>query len=285
MESEPTPPLRVAQITDTHLYTEPGGYLGNVDVDRSLEAVIRALADDPGWQPDLVVLTGDLVQQETGAAYQRLHAMLAALPVPCFCLPGNHDDKALQKRVCQSGSLQWREVAELGGWQLLFIDSVRPGAAGGHVSVAELERLRALIGERGDCHRLALMHHQPVPIGSPWLDTMMIDNANALFSVLDSDPCLKGLVFGHVHQTFVGRRRGLPIWGTPSTCLQFSPGDAREAFDPIPPGYRWLDLYPDGRLLSGVRRVVAPASIRAANRPLEEGINVTEDAHAQAPVR
>ena len=255
MQSYRSRPLRIVQITDTHLCSKPGGRLGSVDVDRCLAAVLRAIAADPGWQPELLLLTGDLVQEVTSSAYERVAAALTSLAAPCFCLPGNHDDKALLAAACERTALRWEGTLTVGDWLLVFVDSVRPGEPGGHLSAAELERLQRVLGGHPAPHRLLLVHHQPVPIGSPWLDTMMIDNAGDLFAVLDRDPRLRGLIFGHVHQSFASCRRGLPIWGTPSTCLQFTPGATRSSYDPIPPGYRWLELHPDGKLLTGVRRV------------------------------
>ena len=256
MEQHLSTPVRLVQITDTHFHAEPGGRLGGVDVDGALATVVDAIKSDPGWRPDSILLTGDLVQEETTTAYQRLAAMLSTLPVPCYCLPGNHDDKALLAACCSATAMRWVGMLGLGDWLLVFLDSVRPGQAGGHVAAAELDRLATLLDERPEPHRLLLVHHQPVPIASPWLDTMMIDNADELFAVLDRDRGLRGIVFGHIHQSFAARRRGVPIWGTPSTCLQFTPRAASSSYDRLPPGYRWLELGSDGTLATGVKRVV-----------------------------
>ena len=44
--------------------------------------------------------------------------------------------------------------------------------------------------------------------------------------------------------------------GTPSTCIQFAPGSAEFALDEQMPGYRWLHLYDEGQLDTGVSRVL-----------------------------
>jgi Icc protein len=41
----------------------------------------------------------------------------------------------------------------------------------------------------------------------------------------------------------------------PSTCVQFKPLSKDFAIDDVAPGYRWLDLYPDGRVETAVSRV------------------------------
>jgi Icc protein len=63
------------------------------------------------------------------------------------------------------------------------------------------------------------------------------------------------VVWGHVHQAFEQRRNEVLLLATPSTCLQFLPGSERFAVEQIPPGYRWLDLYPDGSLKTGIERL------------------------------
>jgi Icc protein len=42
---------------------------------------------------------------------------------------------------------------------------------------------------------------------------------------------------------------------TPSSCIQFAPGSECFKADDQPPGYRWLDLYSDGRIETAVSRV------------------------------
>ena len=58
----------------------------------------------------------------------------------------------------------------------------------------------------------------------------------------------RAVLWGHVHQAFDGMRGGLMLMGTPSTCVQFESGSTKFALDERPPGYRWLHLYPDGRI-------------------------------------
>jgi len=58
---------------------------------------------------------------------------------------------------------------------------------------------------------------------------------------------------GHVHQAFERRRGDVLFLATPSTCAQFTPGTERCVMDMKPPGYRWLELQPDGTVRSEVR--------------------------------
>ncbi len=63
------------------------------------------------------------------------------------------------------------------------------------------------------------------------------------------------MLWGHVHQIFDDLRNGVKLMGTPSTCIQFNPNQDDFAIEKLPPGYRWLELMPDGRINSGVERL------------------------------
>ena len=110
----------------------------------------------------------------------------------------------------------------------------------------ELERLR----ERPV---LVCLHHPPLPVGSAWLDAVGLLNGPDVLAVIDRHPSVRAVLGGHVHQAFEGLHRDVRVLTTPSTCAQFTPGTERCVMDLRPPGYRWLELCPDGTLRTEVR--------------------------------
>ena len=63
--------MRIIQLTDCHLFDDPAARLGGVDTQRTLAAVIDALARaDPAH--DVVLATGDLTQLGEAGAYGRV---------------------------------------------------------------------------------------------------------------------------------------------------------------------------------------------------------------------
>ena len=101
-------------------------------------------------------------------------------------------------------------------------------------------------------------------MGSRWLDAVGLANAADLWSVVDAHPHVRGIVWGHVHQSYEGERQGVRLFGTPSTCAQFLPHSDRYAVDSRPPAYRCFDLFDDGRIQTEVHWVDRLAAIRAA---------------------
>lgn len=248
-------PARLLQITDTHLGERPGTPLLGVDTDRSLRAVLeQSLAAHTGL--DALLATGDLADHGSLPAYRRLREYLDPTGVPHFWLPGNHDDRALMASVDPAGELMVNDL-RLGRWQVILLDSQVPGEIGGQLGEAQLDLLRRALeaGRRDDLHALICLHHHPVPIGCDWLDQQQVSDADALFALLAEFPLARALLWGHVHQPLDRDYRGLRLLATPSTCVQFAPGSPNFQADTLPPGYRWLHLYDDGRLETAVERV------------------------------
>jgi len=247
------PCLRVAQITDTHLEKHSGGTLLGMDTDASLGHVLE-LVRRASIAPDLILATGDLANHGSEAAYQRLRRQFDTLGMPWFWLPGNHDDAGLMSQVLADGAAMVRSI-RAGGWLIVLLDSTIPGAVGGELGVVELRRLEHLLQCHPDLPTLICLHHQPVPIGCAWLDEQKVADADALFAVLDRYPQARALLWGHVHQEFVGRRKDVQLLSAPSSCIQFMPDSAGFGVDERAPGMRWLELYPDGRIETRIERV------------------------------
>ncbi|MGE5154256.1 MAG: 3',5'-cyclic-AMP phosphodiesterase [Bdellovibrio bacteriovorus] len=248
-------PLRLVQITDSHLFADPRGKLLGLTTRDSFLAVL-ALALGTGPRPDALVMTGDLVHDETAEAYAYLQGVLEATGLPCYCIPGNHDQPELMTQWLGAAALDPVASRRLGRWNLLFLDSTRPGEEGGHLEDDQLAQLDRLLSGNPS-PSLVFLHQHPTSVHSAWMDTMDVANGAELIAVCDRHPNVRALVFGHIHQEFVAEHGGYHILGAPSTCVQFLPESEDFALDTRPPGYRELLLYADGRLETWVRRLAA----------------------------
>jgi Icc protein len=245
-------PVRIAQITDFHLMADPAQAMLGVVTEQSFLAVLDRAARGQAAAA-LFLLTGDLAQEPGLASYRRLRGYVDALPVRCHCLPGNHDAPALMREVLGGGG--WPSQILLDGWQVVCLDSSIPGDPGGRLGEAQLARLDALLAAQPRRHALVALHHSPMPVGSAWLDTMRLEDADALAALLKRHPQVKAILCGHVHQAMDADWDGVRCLACPSTCFQFKPGSEGFALDFLPPGYRWLGLYPDGRIETAVERL------------------------------
>jgi Icc protein len=258
--------VRVLHITDFHLLAERGRTMLGVDTEQTLADVLDA-ALGSGPPPDLALLTGDLVQDAVAPAYRRLRTQLARLPCPAYCLPGNHDDPELIAMALADGQVRFQPQILLDHWQIICLDSTLPRQPYGRLGETQLALLESLLADQPQRHALIALHHHPLPSGSAWMDTMLLEDADPLFAILERHPQAKTLVCGHVHQALELSRDGRRLFATPSTCFQFKPQQADFALDPVPPGYRWIELFPDGRIATTLERLPrTPAGLDLSSR-------------------
>ena len=216
--------IHLLQITDTHIAREPGPTdFEGMDTYATLATVLETAEAQPEI-PDCMVLTGDLVDIPSPEAYGRLLELLRDRPYLVVCLPGNHDDPAMMVKLLNAGALSTHRVIDFGGWRVLMLNDWEEGSAGGRFSASELAFLRQELSAAGHTPVLICLHHPPVTIGSPWMDAMGLSNGEQLFAITDKHINVRGMIWGHIHQEFYVERHGIPLWGTPSTCVQFLPG-------------------------------------------------------------
>jgi Icc protein len=259
-----TEPLRLLQFSDTHLMSDPTGELKGV---RSLESLQQVLqhARSRHWNADALLLTGDLVHDDAGA-YVHVSSVFGGLGKPVHCLPGNHDDVPAMHAALRGAAFSTSGLADFPHWRVVLLDSVVAGEAHGLLSPPELARLEQALGSAGARHVLICLHHHPVQMASRWLDTVKLQNSAEFFAIADRFPNVRAISWGHVHQQFDVRRKGVRLLAVPSTCAQFAPYSEHFAVDPqARPGYRRLVLHDDGNLETEIVRVdLRVAGLQAA---------------------
>jgi predicted phosphodiesterase len=82
--------FRLAQISDTHVRAADGG--------SAASQLKRAMAQARAYGADVILLTGDLVNDEREDEYAVLAEAIADPPAPLFLMPGNHDERAQLRR-------------------------------------------------------------------------------------------------------------------------------------------------------------------------------------------
>ena len=237
--------LRVLHLTDPHLFAAEDGNLRGTVTFASLSAVLEHYrAGD--WRADIVVVTGDLIQDDTTAAYGNVRRLLSSLDLPVYCVPGNHDVRELMQEALGEPPFSYCGALEQEDWLLVGIDSCVSDRAGGAIQAAEFDRVDAAIAASDAAHVMLYLHHPPVPLGSRWLDSVGMENGDEALQRFAASGKVRLTIFGHVHQDFTTEHAGITIMATPSTCSQFAVGSAEFAIDDNPPAYRRIELRPDG---------------------------------------
>jgi Icc protein len=214
-----------------------------------LVAVIQAVA---AWRADAVMLTGDLSEDASESSYQRLADYIHTLDIPVCAIPGNHDLPEVMQSYFPHGPYQGPYLQAAGAWKLLLLNSARPRRVDGSIAAVDLQHLAEWLKAESTGPALLALHHQPVPVGAPWIDKHMLDQPQNLLQCVADHPQVKAVVWGHVHQPFETALGGVRFMSAPSSAANSLPGTERFSLDPSGPACRWLELFDDGRLDSGI---------------------------------
>ncbi|WIX31536.1 phosphodiesterase [Salinicola sp. JS01] len=238
--------MRVIQITDCHLLADPQGTSRKGFPLRQLQAVLRRAAQ---LRPDVLLVTGDVSQDETSATYRLASEAFARLGCPWFWIPGNHDQPELMA--------EWQpalDEIDLEHWRILLLDTRISGQPGGAVGQTQLQHLAAQL-EDDDRPTLIAMHHPPLAIGSVWMDAIGLEDRDAFWQTLAPYPQVRAVLCGHIHQAFAAWQGLVAVYGCPATSDQFLPGSHEFSVDEAArPGLRVVDLEGD-RLSTWIERV------------------------------
>jgi 3',5'-cyclic AMP phosphodiesterase CpdA len=246
--------MLIAQFSDLHV-TFPGAkVMGVVDTAQRLRDCIQSLlALDP--RPDLLLLTGDLVDKYDPAEYAHLRELMKSVPIPFRVMPGNHDRRAALRAAFPdhpylgvTGPINY--VVEREGMRILALDSVIEGEDRGELGSATREWLAARLAEARDTPTVIAVHHPPIPTGARMMDGMGLCDADALGALVASNPQIHALLSGHIHRAMAARWHGTQVVVCPSTAhtlhLELAP-EAEIHYRLEPPAFcvhRW-----DGKLL------------------------------------
>jgi Icc protein len=242
--------VRLIQYTDMHLFGDAAGRLRGVATLPALQAA-TADAQRRCSRPDGILLTGDLVQDDP-EGYRWIRHLFGGSQVPVLCLPGNHDLPDHMRAALGSAPFAVCGHRQFGRWLVVMLDSWVANSAGGEIGAQQLAQLRDLLRSHRNQHVLLCLHHQPIPMRSDWLDQVGLADSDQFAALVREHSNVRGVLWGHVHQSLDSFVHGVRFMATPATCAQFLPGSVHFAIDNRPPGYRMLELMPDGAIQTEV---------------------------------
>lgn len=217
--------MLIAQISDVHVRPRGALYQGVVDSNRALvEAIGHLHGLDP--RPDLVLITGDMVDHGDPAEYSQLMEILAGLQIPYHVIPGNHDERRAF-RAAFPGHAPWSAEGPLDftveGYpvRILALDSTIPGLHHGEITAPSLAWLEAQLAADSR-PTLVLLHHPPFDTGIPYMDKYGLLHPERLEAVLARFSHVERVLCGHVHRPMQIRWAGTIVCTCPSTVTQIA---------------------------------------------------------------
>lgn len=197
--------MLIAQVTDTHIKANGRLAYGKVD---SAEKLARCVEHLNGLltPPDIVVMTGDLVDSGRPEEYAVLCRLIEPFEMPVYVIPGNHDERRAFKEAfadhdylpSDGGFLHY--VIEDYPLRLIGLDTTIPGEEGGEMCVERLAWLDARLQQEPERPTVILMHHPPFLTGIKNMDVNNCKGGDALGAMIQRHPQVIRLLCGHVHR-------------------------------------------------------------------------------------
>lgn len=249
------PVVKLLQITDPHLFKDSQQELLGINTQASFAQVLAEIQQD-NFDYELVLATGDLVQDSSDEGYQLFAEMVKPLAKPIFWIPGNHDFQPKMVEFLNEPPINRVKHLLLGErWQVLLLDSQISGVPHGELSQYQLDWVGAKLAQNPTRFSLIVLHHHLLPTNSQWLDQHNLRNAHDLLDVLSPFNNVKAILYGHIHQAVDAQWFNYQVMATPSTCIQFKPDSNHFSLDTLQPGWREIELYADGHIETRVKRI------------------------------
>jgi len=218
--------MLIAQLSDLHVRPRGVLYQGVVDSNRMLsEAISHVHSLDR--RPDLVLVTGDVVDHGRVEEYSMARELLAELSIPYLVIPGNHDHRenfraafADHAYLPKQGSIHY--VVDDYPVRIVALDVCVPSEHHGAVPLLALEWLRSVLASERHKPTLLVMHHPPFVSGIPYLDEYRCREPEALASLLSEFDNIEGVLCGHVHRSMSRRWARTVVHSCPSTTTEIA---------------------------------------------------------------
>jgi 3',5'-cyclic AMP phosphodiesterase CpdA len=219
--------MLIAQISDPHV--KPSGvlYHGTVDSNAMLAKAVQHL-NTMTARPDLVILSGDIVDKGTIAEYAVARDILRALEMPLRVIPGNHDERetfrtafADHAYLPKSGPHSYT-VGDMGPVRIVALDVTVPGAAHGIIDAERAHWLEQALAQEPDRPTLIVMHQPPFDSGIPFMDPYSCHNGTQMAEIVARYPKVERIVCGHMHRAMQVRFGGTLLCTAPSTTTTFA---------------------------------------------------------------
>lgn len=221
--------LVIAQLTDIHVCA------ARPENEARLAETVELLQTFQP-KPDVLVLTGDLVDTGTAVEYETLLHHLGKLDIPLVPLPGNHDERGQFRRTFQSarpelaafeqstttesGDAPFHYVVDDFPVRLVCLDSVIPFRTEGTFSEQSAQWLDTALAEQPTKPTVVAIHHPPFETGIWWMDVLGLDEYGRFRSVIERHAQVQLILSGHHHRPISSKIAGTTVWVSPSTANQ-----------------------------------------------------------------
>jgi 3',5'-cyclic-AMP phosphodiesterase len=216
----------IAQISDFHVGRTIAFPSGSVELYNQLLKTVSSLNRlDP--QPDLVMVTGDLVNHRREQDYRQVKEALDRIRAPYRIAAGNHDRRKSLIEVfsdhpylAEDGEFIHYTVEEL-PLRIIVLDTLEPGTHYGLLCDRRLQWLDERLAEQPKRPTMIVMHHPPFSTGMPYPDSLGLRGKEGLAEVLKKHHHIEAVTSGHTHRDACLRLCGTVAYTVPSCSFSY----------------------------------------------------------------
>jgi 3',5'-cyclic AMP phosphodiesterase CpdA len=202
----------IAQITDLHI-----GFYGQGNFGKNADRLAKVVKAITGLrqQPDLMIATGDLVENGEVWAYKNVKEALSEISCPIYMAIGNHDKREPFRKVFpeaefNDGFLQY--TIEDYPVRIIVLDTMEEGRHGGSFCVRRAKWLEAELSKQPDRPTLIALHHPPIDTGIGWMTSdPNSDWVKRLHDVISKYDNVVHIIAGHIHRTIFRKFAGTSL--------------------------------------------------------------------------
>ena len=177
---------------------------------------------------------------------------MAPLRLPFVGIPGNHDSRELMRAAFPSAAYAFssgplNQRVEVGGLDLVLLDTSVPGKPHGELDAPTLQWLDATLATAPDRPALVFLHHPPFKTGIWHMDRQNLLNAGELAPIVRRHPRVQLIAAGHVHRATLTMFAGVPttICPAPNHAVDLDLEELRlPSFKVEPPAFHLHSWFP-----------------------------------------
>lgn len=208
----------LAQISDTHVRADDEG--------AAARQLRRALAQARDYRADVILVTGDLANDERADEYALFAQVIADPPAPLYVLPGNHDDRACIRAALprhgylpRSGVLSY--VIDDFPVRIVMVDQIVPGETHGLLTRVQAEWLDDTLAQKPGKPTLVALHHPPFLTHDLLFDRIGLLDGELFTDVIAKHRQVERVICGHHHRMAIGQVAHAPCIVAPSSSWTY----------------------------------------------------------------
>ena len=169
--------FRIAHLSDIHVLKEYGNSFFNTHLKQPVPPAaffLAALRQAMRGEPDVIVITGDLVHEGTEGDYAYLHEIIRRETgeTPVLLTLGNHDFKSCFYKgyLGENREGPYYRKAEIGGYRFCMLDTATEKSPNGAITDEQADWLEEVLRTPSQNGTILLGHH-PLESRQAWFHT------------------------------------------------------------------------------------------------------------------